>query len=300
MNIVTYIENIKFDKYQFYYRDNKYFETVFLDIGNTPILIDAIDGTELMNSIFTGGTINPSFTLIEDSQDLSFISDQIKNDSIKNLPNRKTTIFDSAIVLYHQNNIIDYFNISIEHKICRNSEDISIDLTVDFVEKFALRIQSFGTNPFKGYHSSSISVMDQWRHYRFPFDFYKNPIFEVFESSIYSGIFSTNWQQVKIVISPINGRIGINQLNKAKYLEENKSTTREILLKLFWEEYLKWKQDYELPELHNKEQLYSFVRLSSISIGNDVNLSAQMYFRTWDDEHGQNVRYIDKDKIEFE
>jgi len=90
------------------------------------------------------------------------------------------------------------------------------------------------------------------------------------------------------------------QLNKAKYIEENRGTTRQILIEEFWKEYKKWKEPFELHSITTNEQLFDLVKLSSIRIENDDNFSVQLYFRTWDEEHGQYVRYIDKDKLEFE
>ena len=99
---------------------------------------------------------------------------------------------------------------------------------------------------------------------------------------------------------PTNETISIQQLDKAQYIEENRGATRRVLIEEFWKEYNKWKEPFELPLITTNEQLFDLVKLSSIRIENDLNLSVLLYFRTWDEEHGQYVRYIDKDEIEFE
>ena len=300
MNINKYIFKIEFDKYEIYFRENKNFETVLLDSSGTSKLLSAINGEELRNGIIDQNGINPTFRLIFSDDDTLFIQSLIQDEKINFFPNRRVALYDTAIVFYKNGEILDFLNISLKDKISRNKEEYPIDISLEFVDKLANKLKTKDVHVFKNYLPPSISIMEQWRHYVFPFEFYKNPVFDVYEARINSGLFAINWKQAKIEIAPKNGRIEIAQFNKAKYIEENSSTTRKILLDKFWKEYSIWKIDYELPELNNKEQLYHLVELSSIRIENDENLSAQLFFRTWDEEHGQFVRYIDKDKVEFE
>jgi hypothetical protein len=300
MNINTYIGKIEFDKFDIYFRENKKFETVLLDFNEKSKLLNISNNTELINGIIEENQINPSFDLIIEDNDKQFIKSLIQDERSDFFPNRKRTIFDTAIVFYKNGNVSEYLNISLKEKIARSKEDHPIDISLEFVEKLANKLKSLNVNIFKNYLPPSLSIMEQWRHYIYPFEFYKNPVFDVYEASINSGLFAVNWKQAKIEIAPKNGQIEIAQLNKAKYIEENRITTRKILLDKFWEEYTKCKSDYELPELKNESQLYQLIELSSIRIENDENLSTQLFFRTWDEEHGQFVRYIDKDKIEFE
>ncbi|MEZ4989816.1 MAG: hypothetical protein R2824_05370 [Saprospiraceae bacterium] len=300
MNIKSYIEKLDFDKYQLFYRENKNFETTFLDIGEKSLLINVKDGKQLDNEILIEGYFNPTYKLAEEKFDEDYIKKLVAKETTNYFPNRKKAIYDSAIVFYNQGKIVEHLNISLKEKICRSRNDLPIDLSLEFVDKIAARLKELGSNPFKNYLPPSLAIMEQWRHYKFPFEFYKNPVFDVFEATISSGLFAINWKHAKIKITPKSGRIEIGQLNKAKYIEENRGITRGVLLDKFWDEYNKWKFDYELPELSNKEQLYQLVELSSIRIENDEKFSTQLYFRTWDEEHGQYVRYLDKDKIEFE
>ena len=300
MNINKYISKIEFDKYEIYFRENKNFETVLLDNSGNSKLFSAINGQELRNGIMDDKVINPTFKLIFSDNDTHFIQSLIQDEKINFFPNRRIALYDTAIIFYNNGEILDFLNISLKERISRNREEYSIDISLEFVDKLANKLKSKEVNVFKNYIPPSLSILEQWRHYVFPFEFYKNPVFDVYEARINSGLFAINWKQAKIEIAPKNGRIEIAQLNKAKYIEENRSATRNILLDKFWEEYLNWKFDYELPELNNKEQLYQLIELSTIRIENDENLSTQLFFRTWDEEHGQFVRYLDKDKVEFE
>jgi hypothetical protein len=300
MNIYSYISKIEFDKYEIYFRENKNFETVLLDYSENSKLLNVSNYTELTNGIIDKYQINSTFDLIIENDDKQFINSLIQDERLNFFPNRKMAIFDTAIIFYKNGSVSEYLNISLKEKISRSKEDYPIDMSLEFVEKLANKIQSLSINVFKNYLPPSLAILEQWRHYIFPFEFYSNPVFEVYEARINSGLFAINWKHAKIEIVPKNGRIEISQLNKAKYIEENRVATRKILLDKFWEEYTKWKLEYELPELNHKEQLYRFIELASIRIENDENLSTQIYFRTWDEEHGQYVRYIDKDEIEFE
>lgn len=300
MNIYNYFRKIEFDKFEIYFRENKNFETVFLDIGENSKLLNVLNNTELLNGIIDKNQVNSSFDLIIEDNDKQFIKSLIQDERSDFFPNRKRTIFDTAIVFYKNGNVIEYLNISLKEKTTRSKENYPIDISLEFVDKLLNKLKSLNINVFKNYLPPSLSIMEQWRHYIFPFEFYKNPVFDVYEASINSGLFAINWRKAKIEIAPKNGRIEISQLDKAKYIEDNRGITRKILIDKFWDEYTKWKFDYELPELNNKEQLYQLIKLSSIRIENDDNLSTQLFFRTWDEEHGQFVRYLDKDKVEFE
>jgi len=300
MNINTYIGKLEFDKFEIYFRENKNFETVLLDYSDNSKLLNVSNGKELSNGIIDKNDINSSFNRIIEDTDKQFINSLIKDEKLNFFPNRKMTIFDTALIFYKNGIVSEYLNISLKEKISRSKEDYPIDLSLEFVDKLSNKLSSLDIQVFKNYLPPSLSISEQWRHYIFPFEFYKNPIFDVYEARISSGLFAINWKHVKIEISPKNGIIEISQLNKAKYIEENRGITRKILLDKFWEEYIKWKSDYELPELNDKQQLYQLIELSSIRIENDDNFSTQLFFRTWDEEHGQFVRYIDKDKIEFE
>jgi hypothetical protein len=300
MNIKSYIKSIDFDRYEIYFRENKFFETVFLDNGTNSLLLDANSGQILNNGIFTVSQINESFSLISKDNNIQFINSLVENEELNYFPNRKISIFDSAIIFYQNEEMKDYLNISLREKICRNKEDFPIDISLEFVDKLVAEIKSKNVNPFKNYLPPSLAILEQWRHYKFPFEFYKNPVFKCYEASINSGLFATNYETAKIEIEPTNETISIQQLNKAKYIEENRGTTRQILIEEFWKEYKKWKEPFELPSITTNEQLFDLVKLISIRIENDDNFSVQLYFRTWDEEHGQYVRYIDKDKLEFE
>jgi len=300
MNIKSYIKSLDFASIQIYFRANNNFETIYLDMGESSKLIEVETGNELENGIINQGNLNSSFTLVKEISDSNFINSILYTERSNFFPNRKQTIYDSAIVFLKNKLIVNYLNISLKEKISRDKSNCAIDISDEFLRIIANTIKNEGFEIFKNYLPPSLSVMEQWRHYIFPFELYKNPVFNSFEARINSGLFAVNWKHAKIEIAPKYGRIEIGQIKKAKYIEDNRGVTRSILLDKFWNLYTKCKFDYELPELSEKEQLYQLVELASIRIENDEQYSVQLFFRTWDEEHGQFVKYIDKDNIEFE
>lgn len=298
MNIKSYIKNIRFNAYQLFFRENKNFETYFLDVGEESKLMDSSNGVEIQNGI-SAESIPSSFTLIEEQNDTEFISSLISNEQLNYFPNRKDTIYDSGIVFYLDDKIVAYLNISLKEKISRNEDGYPVDLSLEFVDKLASKFKEAGVQVFKNYLPPSIAVLEQWRLYKFPFDFYKNPVFEIFESSTNSGLFAINWNIVKLDIVPVNNSVKPEQIQKALFLEENRAKLRQQLLDEFWHQYIQWKDEYELPTLDQKEQLYGLIELSSITVENDPEFTVQLYFRTWDDEHGQYVRINKNNQVEF-
>src|SRR5690606_15472353 len=141
-----------------------------------------------------------------------FIQSLIHDEQINFFPNRKLAIYDTAIIFYRNNHVTDFLNISLKEKISRNKEEFPIDISLEFVEKLASKLKSMDINVFKNYLPPSLSIMEQWRHYTFPFEFYKNPVFDVYEARINSGLFAINWKHAKIEITPKNGQIEIAQL----------------------------------------------------------------------------------------
>lgn len=300
MNIKSYIKSLEFDKVNIYFRENKNFETVYLDIGESAKLIEVETGNELVNGIIEQDSINQTFEHVKEISDQSFINSILHSECSNFFPNRKQTIYYSALVFLKDDVITNYLNISLKEKISREKSNCAVDISDEFVRIVANVIKNEGFEIFKNYLPPSLSIMEQWRHYVFPFELYKNPVFDAFEARINSGLFAVNWKHAKLEIAPKHGRVEIDQIKKAKYIEDNRSVTRRILLDKFWNQYIKWKSEYELPELSEKEQLYHLVELASIRIENDEQYSVQLFFRTWDEEHGQFARYIDKDKIKFE
>jgi hypothetical protein len=300
MNIKSYIKSLEFDKVRIYFRANKNLETIYLDIGESAKLIEVETGNELPNGIMEQETINPTFELVKEISDQTFINSILHTERSNFFPNRKQTIFDSAIVFLKDDLIVNYLNISLKEIVSREKSNYAVDISDEFVRIVANVLKNEGFEIFKNYLPPSLSIMEQWRNYVFPFELYKNPVFDSFEARVNSGLFAINWKHAKLEIAPKYGRVEIGQIRKAKYIEDNRSVTRRLLLDKFWNEYIKWKSEYELPELSAKEQLYHLVVLASIRIENDEQHSVQLFFRTWDEEHGQFVRYIDKDNIEFE
>lgn len=300
MNVISFIKSLEFDKVRIYFRANKNFETIYLDIGESAKLIEVKTGTQLANGIMEQETINPTFELVKEISDQTFINSILYAERSNFFPNRKQTIYDSAIVFLKDDLIVNYLNISLKEKVSREKSNYAVDISDEFVIKVANVLKNEGFEIFKNYSPPSLSILEQWRHYVFPFELYKNPVFDSFEARINSGLFAVNWKHAKLEIAPKNGQVEIGQINKVKYIEDNRSVTRKLLLEKFWKQYIKWKAEYKLPELSEKEQLYHLVELASIRIKNDEQYSVQLFFRTWDEEHGQFVRYIDKDKIEFE
>lgn len=300
MNVKSYIKSLDFDSLRIYFRSNKNFETVYLDIGESSKLIEVETGNELANGIINHDRINSTFELVKEISDQSFINSILYTERSNFFPNRKQTIYDSALVFIKDGIIVNYLNISLKEKVSREKSEYAIDISDEFVRIIANTIKNAGFEVFKNYLPPSLSIMEQWRHYVFPFELYKNPVFDAFEARVNSGLFAINWKHAKLEIAPKYGRVEIGQIKKAKYIEDNRAVTRKILLDKFWDQYINWKSEYELPELSEKEQLYHLVELASIRIENDEQYSVQLFFRTWDEEHGQFVRYIDKDEIEFE
>lgn len=299
MNIKSYIESSDFDGYQLFFRENKSFATTFIDIGEHSKLIDSASGEEIPNGIKIDQNIPPSFTLIEKQGSPDFIQSLVSDEQLNFFPNKKESIYDCLVVLTLDDKTAGFLNISLKEKICRNEENSPIDISLEFVEKLAAKLKSAGVDVFKNYLPPSIAVLDQWRHYKFPFELYRNPIFEVFESSINSGLFAVNWDIAKLEIIPVDGVIKPEQIQKVQNLENNRINIRKQLLDKFWDEYQQWKEEFELPTLTEKEQLFGLIKLSTITIESDVNFSIQLFFRTWDDEHGQFVRCINNESIEF-
>ena len=69
---------------------------------------------------------------------------------------------------------------------------------LEFVNKLAKKLKSKEVNVFKNYLPPSISISEQWRHYLFPFELYKNPVFDIYEARINSGLFAINRKEARI------------------------------------------------------------------------------------------------------
>lgn len=299
MNIKSYLASIRFDAYRLYYRENKNFETAFLDIGESSKLLLTDTGKDVQNGVRTNLAVPSSFTLVEEMNGAELINSLNTNEELNYYPNRKKTIYDCLLVFIHDHQTTRALNISLKERICRDERDLPVDLSEASIEILANQLKKVGIEVFKSYHPPSLAVLDQWRHYRYPFEFYKNPVFNAYEASLYSGLFAVNWKLARLEIAPVGGELKIGQIEKVKDLEKNRVKFRKQLLDQFWEQYLIWKDEYELPSLNLKEQLYGIIELSSIRVENDPDFSIQLFFRTWDEEHGQSVSCHDDGTVEF-
>ncbi len=297
MNINQYLASKNFNQIRLFFRESRKSGLSFVDKGALSILIKTESGEQISNSIIDAtGEINFSFKGID--QEINV--DEFKHLAQKNedcfFPNSKYSITDTGIIFYDNANITGFLNLNIRSKLCRDEQSQNIDLSILFIQLVAKYLKGIHVPIGNGYPD----IYRKWEDYKYPNEFYFNPVFKNYETTLLNGIFSINSKQIKLEIDPTNHIIAKNQIDRVESIINNTYLTRPILLKFFWTQYHKWKEDYELPEIKSDEHLFDIVSLFSITIPENSNELIRFFFRTWDEEHGQFAYYKTAEEITFE
>jgi hypothetical protein len=297
MTISDYIKGFKYNNYSLFFRENDLHGTYTLDKGDKSDIILSNTAIRIQNPILNDdGQLNTAYKEVMSSKNIQDLKVIENFNSTRIYPNIKYSIFNSAIVLYKDDDIIGGINLDLWRGLARSINNQ--ELTPSLEELYAI-IELFcksGVESFKNNNLISHLVNEQWRNYEYPFDFFYNPIFEVYETRINSGLMCVNWVHAKLEITPVNGIIMPWQKDKIRLLNHD---VKKIIREGFWELYHYSIEDYELPKLDNEEQLYHFVKVQCIYISDKEDAPITIYFRTWDNEHGQMMSVDNEGKIDF-
>lgn len=301
MTMSDYISKIMTDRFRIYFREFNHADYLFLDRSNNSELLRTKDNVIIDNSILNSeGLINGTFKLIATSENFGEIEVLVKISSQRVFPNRKNSFFDLAIIFESDEKIIGGINIDLRNRLAKSIENQILYVSHEEIEGLIELYKKYDCHITKNFLPPSIPINNHWTNYQFPSDFYYNPAFEIFEATKNTGLMCVNFVHARIEISPIDNKISLSQIKRVEEMESNRFEINKYLKDRFWESYNMLKEDYELPDLKSKEQLYHFVKVSSISVPEEEKEPISLFFRTWDDEHGQTVYYYDKNKIEFE
>ncbi|NMH89609.1 hypothetical protein [Flavivirga algicola] len=301
MTITDYLSKFEIDKFRIYYREVNRFDYIFTDKSNTSELLRVQDNMTINNSILNSkGEINETYELIVRSSNISELENLIQVDSNNVFPNRKNSFFDIAIIIENKEEIIGGLNVDFRNRLAKSIENQILYVSSESIDELAALYKRYNCQITKYYLPPSIPINNHWTNYHFPSNFFYNPAFELYEATINTGLMCLNFEHARIEISPVGTKVSVQQIKRVQQMESNRFEINKFLINKFWESYNYVKEDYELPYLNKKEQLYFFVKTSSIIVPIEENEPITIFFRTWDDEHGQTVYYYDKDKIEFE
>lgn len=301
MTISDYISKIKTDRFRIYYREFNHSDYLFLDRSDKSELLRTKDNLIIDNSIINSERlINDTFNLIATSENIDEIEKLAKIASQRVFPNRKNSFFDLAIIFEYEGRVIGGVNVDSRNRLAKSIENQILYVAHEELEELIELYKRYDCQIIKNFLPPSIPINNHWTNYQFPSDFYYNPAFETFEANINSGLMCVNFLHARIEMSPTDNKISLRQIQRVEEMQSNRFEINNYLRDRFWESYNFLKVDFELPDLKDKEQLYHFVKASSISVPAEENEPISIFFRTWDEEHGQTVYYYNKDKIEFE
>jgi hypothetical protein len=300
MQVSSYLKKIDFNKFRLFYRKNKNFETYILDKGDKSDWLRFSDEQSLDNSIIDfNGKINTSFNEVSSSNEVQRLQELFHPGSIRIYPNKKYSAYDTAIILEKNNQIVGGLNIDLKNRTARTITDEILALSHEEIDSLFKIFELFEVKIYDHYLPPSLATYSYWMNYEFPFDFFFNPAFSIFETRINTGLMCVNFIHARLVIEPINEGVKKEQILRVQSLEDQRYKLNKTLIERFWELYQTQKNDYGLPDLTNQEQLYYFVKTSTISVPQNNEEPIGIYFRTWDEEHGQTVYYKDNE-LEFE
>jgi len=301
MTISSYLKNKDFDNYRLFFRKNKSFETYVLDKGDRSELVSFADEKILPNEILNvAGQINPTFVEVVSSKQIDRLKRIINSETIRIYPNRKYSEFDAAIILEKENEIVGGINLDLKNRLARTIKNEILAVSHEEIEFLFELFNELNYKITDHYLPPSLVTYSYWMNYRFPFDFFYNAAFEVYETTLNTGLMCTNFVHSRLEINPVNGQVTKEQILRVQSLEWQRHHLNEKLKDKFWELYQTQKNDYELPELNNKDQLPFLVKTQSISIPSNENEPISIHFETWDKEHGQTVYYTKENELEFE
>jgi hypothetical protein len=99
-----------------------------------------------------------------------------------------------------------------------------------------------------------------WNHFFYPYSYYLNSNFNVFEAAIDINLNSINRKLWRLLIPKINDRPTIEQLYTIKKFYDKRWEIRKLIidsLYIFYQGTARF--DFELPKLDNQEQIFYFI-----------------------------------------
>lgn len=300
MRLSRYLQNLDFNSFRLFYRKNKNFDTFVLDKGDKSEWISVTDEQRLRNSIINdNGQINDSFIEVLNSRAIEKIRLLTDSDAIRIYPNRKYSAYNAALILEKDSKVVGGVDLDLKNRVARTITNSIITLSNEEVESLFEWFDSLGVKLFDYYLPASLTTYGYWMNYEFPFDFFYNAAFGVFETRVNTGLMCVNFVHARLEIEPVEDRVTKAQILRVQSLENKRHQLNEILKEEFWDYYQTQKADFELPELTTKNQLSYFVKTRTIRIPQSEVDPIVIDFATWDKEHGQTVTYY-KDQLNFE
>ncbi|MBC7450095.1 MAG: hypothetical protein H7259_01250 [Cytophagales bacterium] len=253
MTIFEYLKEINFDTFKLYYREYKYSDYVFFDFANTSELLN--QNQKIENSIINDdGLINSTFTHVTTSSHKGEVLMLCNQPDDIMFPYRKNSVFNIALILEYGKKIVGGINIDIRNRTAKSIDKHLLYVYNKNIEKIIELYYNYNCPITKFYCPPSIPLIENWKNYEFPYDFFYNPAFEVFETRINSGLMCLNFIHASLEIEPINKMIAPEQIKRVKEIEAGKYRMNDYLNDNFWKSYNSSKVDYRLPELTDKEQ----------------------------------------------
>jgi hypothetical protein len=300
MRLSSYLKELDFNTFRLFYRNNKNFETFILDKGDKSDWIQVANEQRLANSIIDDtGKLNDSFIEILRSQEIEKIRSLTNSETIRIYPNRKYSAYNSAVLFEKDSRIVGGFDLDLKNRVARTITNTMLTVSHEEIESFFQLFESLGVKLFNHYLPPSLTTYSYWTNYEFPFDFFYNAAFDVFETRINTGLMCVNFVHARLEIEPIDERISSRQIQRVQALEDKRYEINKVLKEVFWSHYQTQKNDYGLPELTTQEQLIYLVKAKTIQVPKSDKEAVGIDFQTWDEEHGQTV-YYNNNELRFE
>ena len=297
MNINQYISSKRFDEIRIFFRESRQSGLCFIDKGSNSILFKMDTNEVLSNSIVEkSGEINLTFQGISEEVNTAKIIGLLSTEEDSFFPNGKYSITDTGLIFLEKKEITGYLNLNIRSKLCRDEKEQNIDLSLSFIKLISEYLKGIAIPVGNGYPS----VYNKWENYMYPNEFYFNPVGKYYETRLVGSISGMGNNKVRIIIESSNKLISKSQIDRIDSFRLDSYKASTIVKKFFWEQYEKWKDDCELPELKNDQHLMSIVYLTSITIPENPDEMIRLFFRTWDEEHGQFAYYKNSEEITFD
>ena len=293
MRIEKYIENLDFDHIEIA-KFNSNNKIRFIESLGHIKIYDSSSGTEIPNGfVDKDGCINLTVSdrigiskdalidTLKSTSDIYYHTDRtVFKESINFYRNEylgKGKIIDSINIHFG-----DYFAKTIDNNVLAINEEQVNNLHKLFIDSGLGVSETAGPGKYLG---------DDWKRYSFPGSFFRNPKFEVFEAVLGLNFLSVNDEYYHLRIESSDDNIREYQIDRVMKLLDNKWNLKKKIVKMTLEEYESLREDYMLPILDDKEQLYYFINSGSVYVPEDKNDDIIISFRSWDNEHGLSFLY---------
>ncbi|MDJ1503740.1 hypothetical protein [Xanthocytophaga agilis] len=302
--IRKFIQDVSFDRIDSYRINHQPEIHCILKFDKYEIL-DSF-GNKLPNSIvgknLISNTTAEHITSLTDPKLIDKFRNLFVEDSVKPL-NQETPLYKNSLLFYKGNVVVGGINVSFNQGIlCTiNHEFLSITQT-DFGKLRAFFFADLKHNPYEAV-SYFGNIANKWQEHLFP-DFYFNPHWKLYETTIGTPILCLNTNRAKLQIETEEGvLISPAQLKRATYVKYYPFAQKRKMFEMIFSLYNEMRSDYDLPEIKGDIEsiLPFFVRLNSVTIPVNDKDDILLSFSNWDEEHGLYIRINEVgDKMEFD